>query len=304
MPLRAMAHGVDIQGGAPSEALGWSLDPWVVGTLALVLVLQTAGHLRLRARSGAASRRHRDGQALAFLGGWLALVVALVSPLDALGSAVFSAHMVQHEILMLIAAPLLVLARPLAVWIWAFPAGARRRIGQAVRQRAVDAAWRRITTPIAAWLLHAVVLWAWHAPWLFEAALARPWIHALQHTSFLASALLFWWTLLGPRGRQASDAMALLSLFTTMAHTGALGALLTLAPTVWYPSYVGPSTALGFEPLEDQWLGGLVMWVPGGLAYLVAALAMAGRWFAERVATPHRVDAAASPRRADGAASP
>jgi putative membrane protein len=74
----------------------------------------------------------------------------------------------------------------------------------------------------------------------------------------------------------------MVSLFTTMVHTGALGALLTLAPALWYPLYVEPSAALGFDALQDQQMGGLVMWVPGGLAYFASALFMVARWLDER----------------------
>ena len=120
-----------------------------------------------------------------------------MSPLHALSEWLFSAHMLQHELLMLVAAPLLVIGRPLAVWIWAFPADARAAIGAAVRSRWIKAPWQWLTAPAVAWTLHAAALWCWHAPRFFEAALARPGIHTLQHASFLGSALLFWWTVFG-----------------------------------------------------------------------------------------------------------
>jgi cytochrome c oxidase assembly factor CtaG len=130
--------------------------------------------------------------------------------------------------------------------------------------------------------LHAAALWGWHAPVFFEAALARPGIHTLQHASFLVSALLFWWTVFSNTQRSERSAHAMLSLFTTMVHTGALGALLTLSPGLWYPSYIESTSALGFDPLQDQQLGGLVMWVPGGLAYLVGGLLVSARWLTRR----------------------
>jgi cytochrome c oxidase assembly factor CtaG len=119
-----------------------------------------------------------------------------------------------------------------------------------------------------------LALWAWHVPALFDAALRSPAMHILQHASFLASALLFWWAALGGAPAPARRGVAMVLLFTTMLHTGALGALLALAPAPWYPHYVD-SAAAGLDPLEDQQLGGLVMWVPGGLAYLAAGLAAA-----------------------------
>jgi cytochrome c oxidase assembly factor CtaG len=261
--------------------LGWSFEAWVVVPLVISAVLYAVGYLRLSARSRHAKSAHVR-QLAAFFGGWLVLVAALDSPLDSLSAALFSAHMVQHELMMIVAAPLLVLGRPLAVWVWAFPRAARSWLGCAVRTRGVRAAWRAITAPAIAWLLHAAALWVWHVPTLFEAALANPRIHTLQHASFLFSALLFWWTIFGePSGRRRSG-HAMLALFTTMVHTGALGALITLSPELWYPSYVEPCSALGFDPLQDQQLGGLVMWVPGGLAYLVAGLAVSARWLLQR----------------------
>jgi len=129
-----------------------------------------------------------------------------------------------------------------------------------------------------AWLVHAVVIWGWHLPVLFQAALHNDALHGLQHLSFLGSALLFWWAILHPR-RQAGLGLSVLYLFTTAVHTAVLGALITFARTPWYPAYVAPAAGLG--PLEDQQLAGLVMWIPAGLAYLVAALVIVRRWLSE-----------------------
>jgi putative membrane protein len=234
------------------------------------------GVRRLWRRAGA-GRGIGTGQAACFATAWLALALALTSPLDALGGALFSVHMVQHELLMVVAAPLFVMSRPLEAWTWALPAAWRQPLANAGRLRPVAAAWRTITQPLGAWTLHAVALWGWHIPWLFEAALTSAWLHALQHASFLGTALLFWWSVLGRGGRRA-DAAGLASLFTTMLHTGALGALLTFAAHPWYAPYAAGSFGLG--ALEDQQLGGLVMWVPGGLAYMGAGLAIVAAWLA------------------------
>ncbi|SAK99620.1 membrane protein [Caballeronia fortuita] len=279
----AHAHAVT----ADASPLAWTFEPWVVAALAVSLALYVAGYARLRSR-GAQGRARRTARLAAFVAGWLVLVVALVSPLHALSEWLFSAHMLQHEMLMLMAAPLLVIGRPLAVWLWAFPTNMRLRIGAGTRSRWIRMPWRFLTLPLVAWTLHAAALWCWHAPRFFEAALARPGIHTLQHASFLASALLFWWTVFGrgPDAQGVSSGHAMLSLFTTMVHTGALGALLTLAPGVWYPSCIETTRALGFDPLQDQQLGGLVMWVPGGLAYLIGGLLVGARWLMRR-ATPH-----------------
>jgi cytochrome c oxidase assembly factor CtaG len=263
-----------------SPSFGWSFEPWVVVLMTLSLAAYVVGYARLRGRARASGPGVglRRWHLAAFLGGWGALVIALMSPLDTLSGALFSAHMVQHESMMLLAAPLCVAGRPLGVWIWALPRRARLWAGSVVRARPFARAWRFLTAPLVAWLLHALALWAWHAPGLFEAALAHPWVHTLQHASFLLTALIFWWTVTGEGARRSTSGHAMLSLFTTMVHTSALGALITLSPELWYPSYVEPCSALGIDPLHDQQLGGLIMWVPGAAAYLAGGLLVAGRW--------------------------
>jgi putative membrane protein len=277
----AAAHAPDAS-GAHDVLRHFSFEPWVVVPLLIALVLYARGVWRLWRHAGG-GRGITYRQVLCFAGGWLSLVIALVSPLDALGSKLFSAHMVQHEVLMLISAPLMVLARPLAAWTWAFPFERRQRIGHAVQARWWAAVWGLLTDPLAAWSLHALALWLWHVPSLFEAALHNEAIHALQHASFLGTALLFWWAVIGGDARTTrTSGAALAYLFTTMMHTSALGALLTLAPTPWYPDYAATAATFGMDPIEDQQLGGLVMWVPGAAAYLWATLAIAWRLLTRR----------------------
>jgi putative membrane protein len=279
----ALAHDV---APVPTRVLWqWSLEPWVLALMAVSAGLYVLGLRRLWQNAGR-GRGISATQAACFAVGWLALLVALVSPLDALGSRLFSAHMLQHELLMLVAAPLLVLGRPLAAWTWAFSPSQRQTIGRWTRLRWWSAAWALLTDPLAAWALHALALWLWHIPALFEAALHSNALHVLQHASFLITALLFWWAVLGADARSRTSGFALAYLFTTMLHTGALGALLTLAPTPWYPTYAAATGALGLNPLQDQQLGGLLMWIPGGLAYLVAGLAVVARLLARPAISP------------------
>jgi len=275
-PGSARAHTPE--GLAPLAPLwAWHPELWVILLLLASALLYARGVWRLWSTAGWGRGIGRSA-VLAFGGGWLALVVALASPLDTLGGRLFSAHMLQHELLMVVAAPLLVIGRPLAAWTWAFDADRRRRIGRALQARWLASAWSTLTDPVVAWCLHAIILWVWHLPVLFSAALQHEGVHILQHASFLASALFFWWTALGndPRSERGTG-VAVAALFTTMLHTGALGALLSLAPTPWYPPYLETTTSLGMDPLDDQQLGGLVMWVPSGLAYVIAALGLLGR---------------------------
>src|SRR5436190_10355862 len=165
----------------------WSFEPGVVLSLAAVAAIYTIGVWRLWRSAGVGAGISR-GQAAAFACGWLALVIALVSPLDALSDALFSAHMVQHELLIVVAAPLIVLGAPAIALMWLLPAARRKSTFDAIRRPAVLAAWTAVTAPATAWLLHAVALWVWHLPELYEAALADNYVHAAQHISFFATA--------------------------------------------------------------------------------------------------------------------
>lgn len=271
LALPAHAHHV---GGAISATRGWNLEPWLLSLVACGALLYAIGAARLWRRAGV-GRGIRVSEAARFAAGWLTVVAALVSPLDAWGERSFALHMVQHELLMVLAAPLLVTARPLEAFTWALPASWRHGLARAFGHGAWTRVWSMMTEPVGAWTLHALALWTWHVPAFFEAALHHEGVHVAQHACFFLSALLFWWSVLARRTRQA-EGVAVASLFTTMLHTSALGALLTFAPTVWYRDY---AAALGpLSPLEDQQLGGLIMWVPAGMSYVVAGLAIVASW--------------------------
>ncbi|MFI5228296.1 MAG: cytochrome c oxidase assembly protein [Gemmatimonadales bacterium] len=212
-----------------------------------------------------------------FAAGCIVLAAALLPPLHELSERLFTAHMIQHELLMAVAAPLLVLGAPGAILLRAFPVGARRAVASVIRSRPCRAVWRAATRPFDAWLLHAAAIWLWHVPALFERALENDAMHAAQHASFLVSALLFWWSVFHPRRRAALGA-AIIYLFTTAVHTAALGALMATARVPWYPDYANHAAAWGLTALQDQQLGGLVMWIPASGVYLLAALYTLRRW--------------------------
>lgn len=255
-------------------ARAWEFDPGVVVPLLLGGALYARGVWGGRGLRRGVRRR----EVACFAGGWVALVVALVSPLHPWGEALFSAHMTQHELLMLVAAPLLVLGSPLAPTLRALP----RSWTLALARRSHAGFWTRIVrtlrNPVIAWGVHGAVLWAWHAPALFDAAVENEAVHALQHLSFLGSAILFWWALLHGRGRAMAYGAAVLYLFTTAMHSGLLGALLTFSETPWYPAYTATARYWGISAVDDQQLGGLIMWVPACSLYLVVALALFARW--------------------------
>jgi len=217
-------------------------------------------------------------RAAAFAAGWLTSAAALLSPLDPLGGQLFSAHMVQHELLMLVAAPLLVVGRPLGAYLWALPRGWRRHAWRACRVSGAQGFVRWLSGPVTAWVVHALALWLWHVPVLFEASVRSDWVHTLQHSSFFGTALVFWWAIMRPGAGQGTQALAIVYILTTAIHTAVLGALLTLSPGVWYSIYEETAFRWGLDALEDQRLGGLIMWVPAGFVYLVIALALFANW--------------------------
>lgn len=226
-------------------------------------------------------RAHRTGKptvrACAFASGLGVLAIALLGPLDRWATQSFAAHMVQHELLMLFAAPLLVLGRPLPMLLWAFPGDLRRMIGSGARSSPVRVFWGWLLSPAVAWLCHGLALWIWHAPRLFDDALRSPAVHDLQHLTFFCGALVFWASLAEERRRDRQGA-GILYLFTTVLHTGVLGALITFATRLWYSPYLDIPSAWGMSALEDQQLGGLIMWIPGSAVYVAAALWLLGRW--------------------------
>lgn len=263
----------DAHQAAAAEVLYGNDEMWIVAGLFFAGVLYTAGILRLWQHAGRVAGVS-PWRAASFALGLAVLAVALVSPLDKLGTQLFSMHMLQHELLMLAAAPLLVAGMPIVVFLWAFSPSARTRIAAQARSGTVRAVWLSCTHPLAAWSLHAAVLWIWHAPDLFQASLLDDKLHAIQHLAFVISALMFWTALLGLQSAMRRST-AVLYILTTMIHTGMLGALLTFSPHAWYPVYAGRTVAWGLSLLEDQQLGGLIMWVPAGFILLFACLAVA-----------------------------
>lgn len=255
---------------ASEVSAGWSAEPGVVIPLAVVAVLYVRG---VRVVGGA----RRVPGLLWFAAGWTILFLSLLSPLHSASEQLFSAHMVQHELLMVVAAPLLALSRPLPVLLDGIPSRLHSRVESLGDRPRVRNAWRTLNRPLEAWVIHAIVIWIWHVPALFQATLSNDAVHALQHLSFLGSAYLFWSSLMAD-GYPERGGLAVLSLFTTAVHTGVLGALISFARRAWYPAYATGAAVWHMTPLADQQLAGLIMWIPASAAYLVAALLIMRRW--------------------------
>jgi cytochrome c oxidase assembly factor CtaG len=257
-----------------------ALDPLAVFLLGLTSWLYARGLAAIWRRAGG-RKGLRGREAACFAAGWLTLVLAVVSPLHPWGERLFSAHMAQHEVLILVAAPLLVLGRPLAVFLWALPAKARERVGEWAASRPVTSVWHAVTGPLAVFLIHGVALWIWHAPVLYEAALRSDAVHLAQHASFFGSSALFWWALIHGRYGRMGYGVAVFYVFATALHSGVLGALITFAPHLWYPIYAERTAVWGLSPLEDQQLAGLIMWVPSGALFVALGLGLFAAWLGE-----------------------
>jgi putative membrane protein len=255
-------------------------SPWDLGALMLLTVggvLYGLGSWRL-AHKGA---RIRLAERAAFWVGWVVMLPAIAPQTDRAAAAAFSAHMAQHEIMMFVGAPLMIVGRPIVPWLWAMPTAYRPSFARGLQHGAVTAVWRWLTLPLIAWTLHGLTVWAWHLPAFYEMALLDETIHALQHGTFVFTAVVFWWGLVyGRYGRAAYGASALF-VFMTMVHTGVLGALFALSTAPYYDEYRVRAAAGGVDATTDQQLAGLYMWVPSGVILMLFGLALLVAWLSE-----------------------
>jgi putative membrane protein len=253
------------------------MSAWDVAAVALLAImagLYAVGSRRLVVR-GVRVRRAERG---AFWAGWCAALSVLLPPIDAQATRVFSVHMFQHEMLMLVAAPLIVAGRPIVASLWALPRALRMRVTHGHGAAVVAATWRALTVPLVAWALHGAAVWLWHWPFAYEAAVRSESIHAVQHITFVATAMLFWWGLVYGRYGRAGYGLSVLFVFSTLVHTGILGALFTLSRSPFYGVYVQRALAAGVDPVADQQLAGLIMWIPAGVVLTCFGLGLFTAW--------------------------
>lgn len=272
--LPALAHE------GPHAAAEGGASGWDVAVLALLAVsgaLYATGSRKLASRGA----RVRTVEKVAFWSGLAVLVSAVAPPLDAAAAEMFSAHMVQHELLMLVGAPLVIVGRPIVPWLWALPLPLRSGAGSGLQSGALSLAWRWLTTPVVAWALHGAAVWVWHAPALYEAAVSHEGVHAFQHATFIGTAVLFWWGLVYGRYGRAAYGASVLYVFTTMVHTGVLGAMFALSESPFYAIYRDRAAAAGIDAAADQQLAGLYMWIPAGVVLTLCGLALLVAWLSE-----------------------
>jgi cytochrome c oxidase assembly factor CtaG len=250
----------------------------VADPLALLVVVVTGvayalGRERWNRRAARSMVATRE---LALFGaGLVTIAVALVSPIDSAADTSLPAHMVQHVLLLTVAAPLLAFGMPLPTLLWALPTRLRRR-SVAFTRKLMRHHDRHFPTWIVLMLVvEALVMLGWHLPVAYEAAIRHPGIHAVEHVSFVLAATAAWWSVSTAR-RSLRGAAAIAGLFGSIPGM-ALGAAMVLAPRPWYPIYVRESAA---DALSNQQLAGVIMWAFGGMAAVVAGAALFAAWLA------------------------
>ncbi len=255
----------------------WSWDPLILLSVGLVAIVYARGLRRTR-------RRTRRGspelwRAGAFGSGLAILVVALQSPISTFDDRLFSMHMLQHMLLVLGAAPLLLIGAPLLPLLWGLPNQERRGVARLLSPHGpFHKVGRRITQPLVAEMLFLTTLAFWHVPLLYDAAQGRSITHDVEHALLLGTAVLFWWPLLPPTdaSRRMGHGLAVVYLAAAAVEGTVIGALLTFSSEPLYTTYRLAPRIAGLSVLQDQQLAGLIMWVPSGLVYLSAILVQVG----------------------------
>ena len=259
--------------------LAWNADVTAMVGIPLAAVLYARGLRTL----GPRRPLHAWWRPVAFYAGLAVVFAALVSPLDALSSELFVAHMGQHMLLIFVAVPAIQLGAPVLPILRGIPRPVRRGVvAPALRHRVVRGALRFFFRPLIAWPLFTATLALWHYPFAYEAALNNEAVHVVEHLAFAAGAYVWWWNVIDPMPLRSS--LSYLArvpfVFITIVPAFVLGAFLAFSPEPWYPSYEATAPAYGLTALEDQQIGGLVMWVPGSFvlaATLLLTLAYAVR---------------------------
>lgn len=259
--------------GAPLEPhdllAAWHFDPLIVASLVVALILYLRGW-----RPGDGRRR-----ASAFVTALLLIAIALLSPIEAASGVLVSAHMVQHLLLVSLAAPLLAVSAPGAALLRGAPASARRGMVSMRRGLRVDVGrLRTLRHPTARWLLFVGTFWLWHASALYAAAVEHPLLHVAEHVTFLGTAVLVWTVIVGHPATRLPPFLGVIAVFGLALQSVLLSALLTFAPSPWYDPYADPPPAWGLDPLADQQLAGVIMWVPSGLVHTAIGIALITRW--------------------------
>jgi len=262
----------------------WPFEPVVLIGVELAGVLYVIGGMGLsRSRHGSAGR----WRGVAFWLGLLTILVALQSPIDMLARQLFWVHMVQHLLLMVVAAPLLALASPWTRMWRALPLRLRRAVARPLflqpRLAWLRALYHQVSRPSVIWVLAAANLWLWHLPPLYDLTLSNHLVHHLEHTLFLVLGIAFWAHLIDQRPFRAPLGTLERAgyVFLAMVQSWGLAGVLSFATVPFYSYALLPSRPGGISALTDQQLGGGMMWVPGAISYSIALIVFLFQWLAE-----------------------
>jgi putative membrane protein len=269
----------------------WDLRPEVIIVLATAGIIYFLGWRRLRARTAGARasnrvRSHWHAGAMwrpvVYILGLLLLAIALMSPIDVLSGQMFTMHMVQHLFLVMFVPPLLLLANPLPYYLWGMPKDARLAGGRLLsRQSRFRQALQKVTGPGIAWLLFVIVYWGWHDPNAYQWALRSAFAHDLEHITFFSVAMLFWWHIVrsGPKIHRPLSPFGRAGYAISGIPVNMLAGLaFVFATEPIYTYYEAMPRLWGLSVIEDQRIAGLIMWVPGSMMFLIAALVVVARW--------------------------
>jgi putative copper resistance protein D len=289
LALPVAAHGYAPAPPSLLEALlTWQLDAYVILPLAAAALLYRWAVRRVNAAhpNNPVPRRRE----LFWLLGVFTLLIALASPIATYDTTLFSIHMVQHLLLTLVAAPFLALGAPITLLLrLSSPETRRRLILPVLHSRPV----RVISHPVVAWIIFAAVMWGTHFSPIFDASLDNDLIHVFEHVLYLASALLFWWPVVGadPSPWRLPHPVRVVYLFLGMPQSSFLGVAILSAPAVLYPHYATLLRSWGPTPLADQQLAGGIMWVFGDAAFLVGLILAVAVWLKAEEVEGRRLDA-------------
>jgi cytochrome c oxidase assembly factor CtaG len=254
--------------------LSWAWRPEIILTLGLAATVHLLGRRRLK-RKGSADLT-KPWRSISYLSGLAILWIALMSPIDVLSDQFFYMHMIQHLLLVMIAPPLLLIANPMPIMLWGLPSSLRLEIGRLLRPgSSFRKAVRSVTTPGLVWLYFVAVLVGWHDPRLYDLTLKSALVHDLEHLTFLGTAVLFWWHVIGcaPHIHRRLSQGVRIGYALSMVPANALtGIAIAMASEPIYEHYTTVPRLGEMTALQDQMLGGTIMWIPGSMMYIIAAL--------------------------------
>ena len=283
--------------------LSWNWRPEVIIVVGLAAGLYIRGWVLLRRRTKSHKRKRRAGQPYSltavwrlifYLSGIFVIGVALLSPIDVLGGQLFFMHMIQHLLLIMIAPALLLIANPMAVTLWGMPRNLRKPVGKGLsfilNSDSKYRGWiRTATSPGIVWLMWVIVIVGWHDPGMYNWALERESAHNLEHITFFIVSMLYWWLVIGagPRIHKQFSLIGRIAFVILAIPPNMLtGMVIAFTPTPQYTYYLNVPRIWNVDVLTDQMWSGVIMWVPGSMMFIIAALVLIAELLGEEERKP------------------